>query len=66
MPGGTMTDISFKKETAVVSYVAAKVTVAQMVEAIRLLDYTATPHAARWQHDCTWCNVIGLTTSGRQ
>ena len=46
LPGVTTVDVSYDKGTAVVTYDPARVTVAQMVEAIKTLGYTATPVAA--------------------
>lgn len=46
LPGVTTADVSYEKGTAVVTYDPAKVTVAQMVAAIKTLGYTATPVAA--------------------
>ena len=43
LPGVTTADVSYEKGTAVVTYDPAKVTVVQMVEAIKTLGYTATP-----------------------
>lgn len=43
LPGVTTADVSYEKGTAVVTYDPAKVTVAQMVAAIKTLGYTATP-----------------------
>ena len=42
LPGVTKADVSYEKGTAVVKYDPAKVTVAQMVAAIKTLGYTAT------------------------
>lgn len=44
LPGVTKADVGYKdkKGTAVVTYDSAKVTVAQMVAAVRTLGYTAT------------------------
>ncbi len=44
--GVTTADVSYEKGTAVVTYDPAKVTVAQMIEAIKTLGYTATQVAA--------------------
>lgn len=43
LPGVTAADVSYEKGTAVVTYDPSKVTVAQMVAAIKTLGYTATP-----------------------
>lgn len=43
LPSVTTADVSYEKGTAVVTYDPAKVTVAQMVEAIKTLGYMATP-----------------------
>lgn len=43
LPGVTTADVSYEKGTAVVTYDPAKVTVEQMVGAIKTLGYTATP-----------------------
>lgn len=45
LPGVTKADVSYEKGEAVVTYDPAKVTVAQMVAAVKTLGYTATPVA---------------------
>ena len=45
LPGVAKADVSYEKGTAVVTYDPRKVTVEQMVAAIRTLGYTATPVA---------------------
>jgi mercuric ion binding protein len=45
LPGVAKADVSYEKGTAVVTYDSAKVTVEQMVAAIKTLGYTATPVA---------------------
>lgn len=45
LPGVTKVDVSYEKGTAVVTYDPRKVTVEQMVAAIKTLGYTATPAA---------------------
>lgn len=45
LPGVAKADVSYEKGTAVVTYDPAKVTVEQMVAAIKTLGYTATPVA---------------------
>ena len=42
LPGVATADVSYEKGTAVVTYDPAKVTVAQIIAAIRMLHYTAT------------------------
>lgn len=42
LPGVTKADVSYAKATAVVTYDPSRVTVAQMVAAIKALGYTAT------------------------
>ena len=42
LPGVATADVSYEKRTAVVTYEPAKVTVTQMVAAIKTLGYTAT------------------------
>ncbi len=42
LPGVTKADVSYPRQEAVVTYDPAKVTVAQMVAAIKTLGYTAT------------------------
>lgn len=42
LPGVTRADVSYEKGTAVVTYDPAKVTVTQMIAAIKTLKYTAT------------------------
>lgn len=42
LPGVTEADVSYEKGTAVVTYDPAKVTVEQMIAAIRTLGYTAS------------------------
>lgn len=42
LPGVTTADVSYEKGTAVVTYDPTKVTVAQMIDAIKTLGYTAT------------------------
>ena len=42
LPGVTKADVSYEKGTAVVTYDPAKVTVEQMIAAIKTLGYTAT------------------------
>ncbi|WP_284349725.1 heavy-metal-associated domain-containing protein [Roseisolibacter agri] len=45
LPGVAKADVSYEKGTAVVTYDPRKVTVEQMVAAIKTLGYTATPAA---------------------
>lgn len=45
LPGVSKADVSYEKGTAVVTYDPAKVTVAQMIAAIKTLNYTATATA---------------------
>lgn len=45
LPGVSKADVSYEKGTAVVTYDPRKVTVEQMVAAIKTLGYTATPAA---------------------
>lgn len=45
LPGVAKADVSYEKGTAVVTYDPRKVTVAQMVAAIKTLGYTASPAA---------------------
>ncbi len=45
LPGVAKADVSYEKGTAVVTYDPAKVTVAQMLAAVKTLGYTATPVA---------------------
>ena len=45
LPGVTKADVSYEKGEAVVTYNPAKVTVAQMVAAVKTLGYSATPVA---------------------
>lgn len=45
LPGVAKADVSYEKRTAVVTYDPRKVTVEQMVAAIKTLGYTATPVA---------------------
>jgi copper chaperone CopZ len=42
LPGVKQADVSYEKGTAVVTYDPAKVTIAQMIAAIKTLNYTAT------------------------
>lgn len=42
LPGVTKADVSYERQEAVVTYDPAKVTVAQMIAAIKVLGYTAT------------------------
>lgn len=46
LPGVTTADVSYEGQRAKVSYDPTKVTVAQMVAAIKTLGYTATVVAA--------------------
>lgn len=43
LPGVAKADVSYERGTAIVTYDPAKVTVPQMVAAIKTLGYTATP-----------------------
>lgn len=45
LPGVAKADVSYEKGTAVVTYDLSKVTVEQMLAAIKTLGYTATPVA---------------------
>lgn len=45
LPGVTKADVSYERREAVVTYDPAKVTVAQMIAAVKTLGYTATPVA---------------------
>lgn len=45
LPGVSKADVSYEKGTAVVTYDPRKVTVEQMIAAIKTLGYTATPTA---------------------
>ena len=50
LPGVARADVSYEQKQAVVTYDPAKVTPAQMIAAVKTLNYTATlvagPHAA--------------------
>jgi copper chaperone CopZ len=43
LPGVTKADVSYEKGEALVTYDPGKVTIAQMVAAVKTLGYTATP-----------------------
>lgn len=45
LPGVTKADVSYERGDALVTYDPARVTVAQMVAAVKTLGYTATPVA---------------------
>jgi copper chaperone CopZ len=42
LPGVTRAEVSYERKEAVVTYDPAKVTVAQMIAAVKTLEYTAT------------------------